>query len=96
MKLQDINERVAELRSRRDDIHTMLHELMADKEITVSKREESEKAIRDQIREINDECYPLEYVRGKANKIVRGIALVEEEKAEYERLVEEIGGIEIG
>lgn len=96
MKLSDIRARVSELREQRAGIHEQLSACLADYAQTAGEARSTEKALRDQVRAINLECYPLEVAAGKAGKIARGAELTEDERALYEQCCKEIGGVELG
>tara|TARA_S200002703_G_scaffold1223_3_gene2085 strand:+ start:8596 stop:8886 length:291 start_codon:yes stop_codon:yes gene_type:complete len=96
MKLSEANARIDELRTRRDELHEMLHQLIADKSITVGDREGRESVLRSEILSINQECYPLEVVRGKTGKLLKGESLTQEEQALYERCLETTGELGLG
>ena len=100
MKLTEINDRVDELRERRDALHEELHAVQADDDISQGEARAQEQRIRGEIREINEECYPLEVVRGKFAKLGKGVKLLPDEAelfADCRAQVEERhGGIEIG
>lgn len=95
MKLSEMNARVDELRAQRDGLHEQLHELLANDSITVRERNRREAELRAQIKAINEQCFPMEVVRGKTERLVKG-GLKAEEQALYDECVAKIGGVELG
>ena len=95
MKLSEINVRVDELRAKRAGLHEELHALLADDDIKAGDLRKREAALRAQIREINVECFPMEVVRGKTTRLLKG-GLKPEEQGLYDQCVEQIGGVEVG
>ena len=95
MKLQDMKKAVASLRAERDNLHEELHALLAEDSITAGERNLRETAIRQRIKEINDECFPMEVVTGKVRKIAKGVEMEPQEAEIYQQCVEAVGGVEL-
>jgi len=72
MKLSDLNAQIAALKASRDAIHDQLHAVLADKSQTVLDRETKEAELRDKIRVINVDLYPMEMERAEIDRMVKG------------------------
>jgi len=96
MKVSEINVKVEELRTAREELHDTLHKTMADPKISAVDRDKVEAKLRTQIRDINKVCYPMEVVRGKIKKVIDGKPWAEGEEALYTACVKAIGGVELG
>lgn len=95
MNLQELNQEIDELREERDAVHKELHAVLADEEQTVAVQKAKVGDLRARISDINESCYPKEVVRGKLQKIVKGVELTETEQAEFERCSALVGEISL-
>lgn len=95
MKFSEMNARVDELRAAREVVHNELHALLDNEDMTVGERKKQEAALRAKIREINKVCFPMEVIRGKTDRAIKG-TLKPEEAALYSECMDAVGGVTLG
>lgn len=83
MKLSEMKARCETIRAERDALHEDLHALLADDDISAGELRSKEAEIREKVKAINAEAYPMEVVIAKTRKVTKGTEMGPEEQAMY-------------